>query len=378
MIVVPALLAAGAALYLAVVAYSSAGRPVGCGAGSGCDEVLSSRWSKVVGVPVGLPAAGLYLGLAAAVIGSARTKHPAVRQRLSALQWVAAGAILAAVHWFVGLQWFELQAFCPWCLVDHGLGVVTALAVLGTEVSAGRFRPGSFLLGVALTGLLACLQIFVPEPGPQAATLSGGQIELLEGGLQLHLDEVPQLGPAPPARPVVVLFDYCCPHCRQTHAHLLAARERAPDAFTLVLLPTPLNAECNSHLGETEPRFEAACDLARLALAVWRADRAHFAEFDRWLFASEQPRSASAARDEAARLIGAAALDAALKDPWIAERIRADVDAFAASGIDAIPVLLAPGRGGVSGRVADAAALERLLHDAFGLSLPQGAAAESR
>jgi uncharacterized membrane protein len=316
-------------------------------------------------MPVGLPAAALYLAVAAAAPAAVRAAGFGRRTPVSAGMWLAAGAILTAVCWFIGLQAIELRIFCPWCLADHALGAATALAVLLNELRQRRFRPLLFLAGMGLTVLLAATQILLPSAESAPAQLNAQQVELLEGRLQVDLSEAPTLG----AAPVVMLFDYCCPHCRQTHTHLLQLQAAHPDRFTLVVLPVPLNAECNAGVEETEPRFASACDLARLALAVWRADRARFVEFDQWLFASEQPRSAAEARTEAERLVTPAALSAALVDPWIESRLRANVEAFSASGLDTIPVLLAPGRGGVSGRVADAVALRALLTRDLGIAL---------
>ncbi len=368
-IVVPAAAAGLLAAYLLSVSFSAAGRPVGCGAGSGCDEVLSSRWSRVVGVPVSLPAVLLYGAILAAAVVRHRSARPHRRVWGSRLLWVAAGAILAAAGWFIGLQWLELGVFCAWCLTDHGLGVLTALGILGTETAQRSFRSGWFLGGMMLSGLLAALQLFGPVSGPQAVPLQARQIAVLEGGLSIRVAETPLLGAPEAPQQVVVLFDYCCPHCRQMHAQLLEVLRDAPDRLAVVLLPTPLNRECNPAVEETEPRFADACELARLALAVWRADRSRFAEFDRWLFESEQPRARSAAREEAERLIGVEALATALADPWVEEQLRVNVEAYAASGIEQIPVLLAPGRAGVSGRVADTAALVHVLEAELGIKL---------
>lgn len=321
-------------------------------------------------MPVGLLAAALYLMVAAAAPAAVRAAGFGRRTPVSALMWLASGAILAAVCWFIGLQAIELRVFCPWCLADHALGAATALAVLGNELRQRRFRPWLFLTGMGLTALLAAVQILWPSSESAPASLQAQQIELLEGRLQLDLAEAPKLGAATSAPPVVLLFDYCCPHCRQTHAAILALQAEAPERFALVALPVPLNADCNPAIEETEPRFASACELARLALAVWRADRTRFAEFDRWLFETEQPRAAAEARAKAEHLVVPAVLDAALADPWIETRLRANVEAFSASGIDTIPVLLAPGRGGISGRISDAAALRELLTRDLGIALP--------
>ena len=74
-------------------------------------------------MPVGLPAAGLYLAIALAAQGAVHPAGFGRQARVSAGLWLAAGAILAGVSWFVGLQAIELRVFCPWCLADHALGV---------------------------------------------------------------------------------------------------------------------------------------------------------------------------------------------------------------------------------------------------------------
>src|SRR5690349_18993024 len=74
-----------AAIALAVSAYlawqSAAGRggPVGCGPGSDCEQVLSTRWSRWRGVPVSVLAAGVYFAIFAASSG-AGPRHPTGRR----------------------------------------------------------------------------------------------------------------------------------------------------------------------------------------------------------------------------------------------------------------------------------------------------------
>jgi uncharacterized membrane protein len=332
--------------------------------------VLTSRWSRVLGVPVGLPAAALYVSIAAAAMVAAGSTRETRRRTASRALWCAAGAIPAVVGWFVALQWFDLGVICRWCLASHALGLLTAVGALVMEVRAGRLRPLPFAGGVGLACMFALAQVALPSAGPAPVPLSEDQASLLEDRLPRTLNEAPRLG-GESSQQVALLFDYCCPHCRQTHALLVEALSDSPGAFALVLLPTPLSSECNPHVEETEARFLDACDLARLSLAVWRADRARFAEYDAWLFATESARSAAEARTAAERLVGADALARALQDPWIDALIRANVEAFAASEVDAIPVLIAPGRGGVSGRVSSRDALDEALQQGLGVALPQ-------
>ena len=66
-----ALVALGVSVYLTVVVFEASGVTAGCGDGSGgldCEHVLSSRWSKWLGLPVSAPAVGLYLTAALATV----------------------------------------------------------------------------------------------------------------------------------------------------------------------------------------------------------------------------------------------------------------------------------------------------------------------
>ncbi|MBX3444040.1 MAG: hypothetical protein KF774_16650 [Planctomyces sp.] len=423
-----ALAAAAISRYLAAVSWAERGLPSGCGAGSGCGEVLKSRWSSLFGVPVGALAFLAYLALAGLAWRGLRDgpPEPLVRKALVAI----AVAIICGALWFVALQLFVLMAICPWCMADHALGIAagglalwTALSRSGSatglattpartagapadgfdttlttapdggdvfaspESAVGAARPQAPLarefrtpaaVGVAAVLVLIGLQLAFPHRSPLArlpqdanADTGPGQaraIAVLQGRLQLLPHETPHIGSADADRLIVVMFDYCCPHCREAHEALRElAAEAGPNAPGVLLLPTPLDAKCNPAIEETEPRFAESCELARLALAVWRADRARFDEFDVWLFEPELPRKAAEARREAARLVGEAALEAALVDPWIEERIAADVGAYRDSGVRVLPVLLSPGASAVVGRTEDRRELRDVLRRDFGI-----------
>jgi uncharacterized membrane protein/protein-disulfide isomerase len=374
--VVLALAAAGVSGYLLVTSLSVAQTPLGCGKGSGCEEVLTSRWSSVLGVPVSLPAALIYL----VVIGTA-LRLIASRSDSRAgwgLLLACAGAIVAAAAWFIGVQTFAVEAFCKWCLAAHGLGLLTSGAIITTAVRFAHMKVSPVAFGVAATAALAVVQMAFPGKGPAVARLPAGEdydsgpgperiVAVLDGKLTAQVEEVPSIGPSDAPHVLVMLFDYCCPHCRRTHGDLMAALDQYPHQFTVLLLPTPLDAECNPGQAETEPRFEEACELARLALAVWRADRSKFAEFDAWLFEPEQPRTAADATQQAEQLVGASRLKAAIQDPWIEQRIASDVEAYIASEANQIPVLLSPGMPGVVGRTSDREELFSLLEKELGL-----------
>ncbi len=126
---------------MTVVVFRASGVAAGCGDGSAaldCEHVLSSRWSKWLGLPVSAPAVGLYLTAALAVmlIGP-RFSAPLRRiawSLLLALAVTAAGAAL----WFVALQIWVVEDLCPYCMTVHGCGIILAGLVTWGFISLPR------------------------------------------------------------------------------------------------------------------------------------------------------------------------------------------------------------------------------------------------
>ncbi len=117
------LVALGIAGYLSVLSFTG-GNVAGCGADAGCSEVLASRWSKWLGIPVSLPAAGAYAVMIGITWGGLHSING--RCSLQALCLLVFGAAV----WFVGLSIFVVGKFCPYCLVTHACGVVGSALLL--------------------------------------------------------------------------------------------------------------------------------------------------------------------------------------------------------------------------------------------------------
>jgi protein-disulfide isomerase len=269
-------------------------------------------------------------------------------------------------------------------MADHALGTLMAMAALAgamqVRLTSTTVTPpliGPPLVGVSLAGLLVGMQFLFAGPGNMARLPAGKnadtgpgpdrQIAVLSGKLTLDVPTTPVLGSPDSPKLLVLLFDYCCPHCRATHGYLREGLPRYPGQLGVVLLPMPLDAKCNPSVDETEARFRESCDLIRLALAVWRAKPGAFAEFDAWLFEPEKPRALAGARAKAESLVGAQELEAALADPWIEETIRADVKAYDESGADTLPVIFSPGMDAVVGRPDSGERLFEILESELGL-----------
>ena len=162
--------ALGISVYLAWTAFKM-GNVYGCSSGDviDCEHVLTSHWSKVMGVPVSVPAAGLYASLIALLAFARRSGPMALRQ----LVWggMTLGSVMAglAALWFIGLQVFEFK-FCPYCLAVHTCGIVLAGTML-----ASRFCPPPLKLRSASISVLGVAALV----GIQATTPKADQFEIV-------------------------------------------------------------------------------------------------------------------------------------------------------------------------------------------------------
>jgi len=281
-----------------------AGLP-GCGAGSPCDAVMQSRWSRWGPAPVTLPGTLVYLlAFSAAVIATATTSQTCLitEAGLVALAPLIAGAAL----WFMALQGLVIRRFCIYCTATHLLGVTLAGLVLTdkqTLQAAGVLLIPIWLLALpSIIGLAALIggQVFlkpkqyavtlarpVQEPPtlslpapvrapaaftgaalPQARKPADGTISLLSGQIVLPADAGPILGLAPASRTLVFLFDYTCDVCHHLHDLLTELIARHPGDLAVMLLPVPSDPTCNPLITKRWTVHAGACAYARLALWV--------------------------------------------------------------------------------------------------------------
>lgn len=386
-----ATLAVGVAAYLAWVSIREAATPAGCGPGSGCAAVLASKWSRWFDVPVGVPAAGLYLGIFLAALAAWRASAPSRRRGAWAALLIFSTMAAGAAAWFVTLQVAVIRAFCPWCLALHACGlVIFTLVWLGRprprartfgDIAGGRGsapaaddapRPAGLLLaGLLGVGVLVAGQWMSKPPKKPMHTTT-------LAGVTVSPSDHPVIGSLDAKHVVFVLADYTCPHCRTLRKQLDAAVARyGPGQLALAILPVPLNANCNDAVEFTEDRQRPACDLARAALAVWAADPEKFAEMDRWILEPEEPPAAKAARAHAASLVGADALDRELAGSRVARRIKGNVELYKAAGKGRLPKMLLPGRV-VVGEADDAGALFAMLEKHLALTPVAGTGPTSK
>ncbi len=157
-------LAFGVAAYLAWHAVT--GRSIaGCGVGSenGCDAVLSSGWSKWLGMPVAIAGLGCYATLAGLSVLLGLQSGRAgrwINTGFVLLSGVAAGASL----WFIAVQLFAIGHFCLFCIVADLCGIAIGALAIWSSV---RWLQSTRYLRRARstqTGLMS-LRSALPAPG---------------------------------------------------------------------------------------------------------------------------------------------------------------------------------------------------------------------
>ena len=325
-----AALAGAAALLLCIIMsiHSLSGSAlVGCGAGSACDSVLGGRWSMLFGIfPVSGIAAGVYLAFLLAIGVLLFSKDEGLKDLAAKAILLLCGAIVGAAVWFIGLQVFAEGQLCKYCMTAHGLGIICAVLAASALMRGTKAGRSWLAAGAGLAALMAALQVLtVPD-----SVYQEGRGE--EAFPLILAEEAPVLCNPDAEYVIDLLYDYQCSHCRTVHELLPEVARQFGGRVAFVLCPCPLSPKCNPYVPREETRFEGSCDLARLALAVYKLEPDAFSGFDGWLFGAGEsdwrPRAVQTARERAAAIVGKDRLEALLPDPSLSESLRRSADLF--------------------------------------------------
>ena len=457
---VPASIAFGISCYLAYATLTSS-EVAGCGGGTfDCSHVLTSKYSKWMGIPVSILAAANYfvmlLALSAIFFAGVRDTARQISWAMIGFCGIAAG--MAAI-WFIGLQAFAIGHYCPWCLGAHTCGLVIATALLlkrpfgtpltiasiglagcGTaalivgqifaeeppkftiidhneqtqekasedsELSAPEddefFAPpleedgemfespsgdendtvesgsrSSFRGVASLLGMFSTTAMLTYQPQEEGEQEEGKQEEKkqeddkqadkkpkrrmvsVKGNLRLDPRQWPLLGSSDAKYIFVELYDYACPHCRATHRAIEGACETMGDDLAVIVLPVPLNTNCNSAITRTGANFGQSCELAKLAVACWKLDPQKFEEFHHWMFEGAACPRYAQAKAKADSLLGREKVDAELRKEAAGKYIKKHVQLYKRIGKGVVPKLLFPTTT-VEGEFSSPAALVELV-----------------
>jgi uncharacterized membrane protein len=319
---------------------------IGCVAGSQCDNVLNSQWSAIAGVlPVSGLAMGVYLAMFAASFFISTTTEASVRRLAWSIMVLMAGSIAGSAIWFTVIQKWIVGTFCIYCMTAHITGLVLSGLVIWRAILEFKNHASNFPLknaanardvskethqniikplpvlklvaiGLFFAGILAAFQFSII---PSAVYINGKSQDNLPA---VDYHDAPVAGS--PDAPIIVtlLFDYQCSHCQKIHLLLDEAIRRYDSKLAFVLCPAPLNTYCNPFIPRDVDEFKNSCELVKIGLAIWVANRKMFPTFDNWMFTFEsgnnwQPRSLEYAMAKAIEFVGQAKFNTAWNDPWI-------------------------------------------------------------
>ncbi|MCA9033886.1 MAG: thioredoxin domain-containing protein [Planctomycetaceae bacterium] len=189
------------------------------------------------------------------------------------------------------------------------------------------------------------------EAEPRIVSVAGDKF-------RLNAAQWPMVGKCDAKYIMVEMFDYTCPHCRNTHRTIKKACEKYGDDFAIIMLAVPLNPRCNNAISSTG--HADACELAKLAVAVWRVSPQQFAEYHNWMFDAGRNRTAGEARTKAEQLVGRQPLQDELNRGIPDQYIQRHVDLYRKVGAGAVPKLMFP-RSIMTGEVNSVASLSSAI-----------------
>jgi uncharacterized membrane protein/protein-disulfide isomerase len=273
---------------------------------SGCGAVRESAWAHPLGIPMPL------LGIAFYIAATALSFADAPRLRRA----VAIGGAAWAL-WLIGLQAFQIGAWCKLCMVADPAAIGYALAVLA-GARALRFSPSWLMVTApsvfASVGLLALWTQHADEPtAPPPIAVSPGMPDFVA--------QAQVRG----AATVVEVVDFECPFCRRMQARLTEAIAQARHPVHLVRKMMPLDMHAHAM-----PAALAYC----CADAQGKGDQMAEA-----LFAADPADLTTEGCEQLARKVGCD-LERYRRDmAGAAQRVARESRDAMAAGIDALPTM---------------------------------------
>lgn len=313
--------------------YLRGGSMIGCDGSGACNEVLSSQWSAIAGkIPVSGLAMGVYLTMLIAIFYIDTDTEPSLQRMAWSVLLLLVSAVAGTAIWFIIVQKWIIGEFCPYCMTEHTIGILMAIIIIWRAGTAPG--NGSSLSRIVLTGgglsiavILAVSQfIFKPE----ARYRSGESQEIMP---IMNYKTSPVIGSPDATYVINLLFDYQCPHCQKLHIMLRNAVSRYQGKLAFTLCPAPLNTECNPYILHDVDAFKNSCELVKIGMTVWVANREAYAAFDDWMYTPEDgntwhPRSMEATKAKAIELVGQQAFDAASSSAWIAQYMSTCIELY--------------------------------------------------
>ena len=326
-----------------------------------CDQVNTSSWSSVFGVPLSVWAIPVY-AVMAAWTRPARFDDARGQRAHGGLLILSTALVLVSLF-LVGVMVVDIGALCVLCLALD----VVHLVILGLVFATGQPRRPAIPIGLDLIWALFMIvtvmgssvqfaligaarldrlaeqearqvvaQSDLEEAPVRFKEVDGPEVVLAEALRRVPIDSKdPQQGAPEAAVSVITFTDYTCTGCRRLAPVLADLLEVYGDRARFVAKQFPLEKSCNSRLeGAGHP---GACLATKAAICAHRQDRY-------WAYAELLYRHPG--RLERDHLIAYAAhlglhperFERCLEDPSVDEEITEDLSHAAYLDIQELPI----------------------------------------
>ena len=239
------------------------------------------------------------------------------------------------------LNWLlrDMKSLPRWPVISV-LAMCISVAI-GTSTSTST--PPSNQGYARLFALPSLLAIGVVQTNSSQADQSPKRVASIQGGaIKLKVADWPHIGPSDAKYVMVELFDYCCPPCRETFKAIRGAQEQLGGQLAIILLPVPLNSDCNPTIQVTGPHYKESCALSKLAVAMWRVDPEAFTSLHMWMLKADEAPSYAETIAKARTLADPEKLDAELASGVPDQFIARHVALYKRVGEGSIPKLMFP------------------------------------
>ena len=196
-------------------------------------------------------------------------------------------------------------------------------------------------------------------------TTTDRTIKILKGRQTVFVKDHPIIGDPNTPELFVKLFDYTCPDCRRLHGQLERFQKKRSEPIAVLLMPVPMNKKCNPYVIKDGNRHVFACELARIAIAIWMEEPTRFAKFHHWMMESSEPPSLPACKEMGRRILGGQRFENVISSSEVNRRLDYYTKIYRAAGAKVIPKLFVRDRLIVGTSQDDARimqALSQLLH----------------
>lgn len=337
--------------------YGEGGHLVGCSESmsASCDEVNTSSWSEVFGVPLATWAIATYVTFGVLAVLALRGRRAA-----ASLLLIGGAAVTAFSVFLLYVALSQVGFLCSWCF---RLYIVNAATFLLATAASGPARPdrGTLLRAFAIFAGVALLSISVQRLFRRQ--LIGDTTRVAEKPSEPVTVERDPFAPAPgrtidvtseddktgaiviaprdawkgnpKAKVTLVEFaDFQCGHCRSASAALSKVFETYGDRVQFVFKHYPLDPMCNP--GVENLKHALGCSAARAAVCA--REQGKFWAFHDLAFANQRDLSIETLRILAERAgVELSEFDACAADPRSLEAVRADGELGKALGLHGTP-----------------------------------------